>query len=170
MSDLEATRSRAQAAAPITAIANGKLRAFAGNGTLFAETDGLVDAFAEVFARIAASSQSIEPHDSSADIDNVQIAEDNKPAENKLAEDDGASTESESSDSDSAIDVNVGPLVAVADQQVAVESEIGSKSLDKESDHVIADDVTIAAIEVQPISDRGLARQKDGRGDHRTCG
>jgi flagellar hook-length control protein FliK len=146
MSDLEATRSRAQTAAPITAIANGKLRAFAGKGTPFAETDGLVDAFAEVFARIAASSsQPIEPHDSSGDIESV--ADHNKPAE----ADDGAAVESESSDSDSATDDEAGELIAVADQEVFVENpavDSQSESLDKQPDQAIAEDVTIAAIEV----------------------
>ncbi len=103
MSDLEATSSRAQAAAPITAIASGKLRAFAGNATLFAETDGLVDAFAEVFARIAASSsQPIEPRDSSFDSESSQVTDDHQPVQT----DDGAATESESSVSDSETHAN----------------------------------------------------------------
>lgn len=157
MSDLEATNARAQTAAPITAIASGKLRAFAGNGNLFAETGSLVDPFAEVFARIAASTtQPIEPRDSSGDIESGQIAEDNKSIE----ADDGASTESEASDSDSAPEANVGPQIVVADQQVVVDDEISSidesnlavdsesESLDKEPDQVVAEDVTIAAVDV----------------------
>ncbi len=157
MSDLEATSSRRKLAAPITAIASGKLRAFAGNGNLFADTDGLADPFAEVFARIATSSvQPIEPLDSSGDIESGQIAEDNKPVQ----ADDGASTESESSDSDSATEANGSPLIVVADQQVVVEDEISSidesnlavdtesESLDKEPDQVVAEDLTIAAVEV----------------------
>jgi flagellar hook-length control protein FliK len=62
MSDLEATGLRAQSAAPITAVAAGKLRAISGIQPLFAGSEGLVDAFAEVFARMAASST--EPIDS----------------------------------------------------------------------------------------------------------
>ena len=86
MSDLKATSSQAQTAAPITAIASGKLRAFAGTGPLFADTDGLVDAFAEVFARIAASSsQPIEPPDSGSETESGQLVDNNQP---ERAEDD----------------------------------------------------------------------------------
>jgi hypothetical protein len=53
MSDLEATSPRGQATAPITAAAIGKLRAMGGQSPAFAQADGLVDAFTEVFARMA---------------------------------------------------------------------------------------------------------------------
>lgn len=154
MSDLEATNSRAQVAAPITALASGKLRAFAGNGNRFSETDGLVDVFAEVFAHIAdSSSQPLEPRDSNCEIECIP---------NKKADDD-AVIESDSSDSDSDDD-NEGPSIAVADQEVAAEYEISatdepltvdsdSESLDKNPEQVIDEDVTIAAIEVSNTAD-----------------
>lgn len=153
MSDLEATGSRAQAAAPITAIASGKLRAFAGHGPRFSESDGLVDAFAEVFASIAASSsQPIEKPDSSGDVERGVISDRN----NSEREDDSISTESEASDSDT--HANVDPLLAVSDQQIVIEDEThlsdesnlfddtSSQSLDGEPDQVVAQEATIAAV------------------------
>ncbi len=56
MSDLEATGARVQTTPPISAMAMGKLRSLGGHGLMFSETDGLVDAFAEVFARMATAS------------------------------------------------------------------------------------------------------------------
>ena len=49
MSDVEQAASRA----PIITSAVGKLRSLSGNASQFGETDGLVDAFAEVFAQMA---------------------------------------------------------------------------------------------------------------------
>jgi hypothetical protein len=49
MSDVEQAASRA----PIITSAVGKLRSLSGNASQFGGTDGLVDAFAEVFAQMA---------------------------------------------------------------------------------------------------------------------
>lgn len=55
MSDLEATRSREQTAAPLTRLAQDKLRSLASRGLGGGENEGALDAFAEVFAAIAAT-------------------------------------------------------------------------------------------------------------------
>ncbi len=53
MADLQATSSPAQAAAPITSLAHEKLRSLGSSGTPLLQHDGVLDAFAEVFARMA---------------------------------------------------------------------------------------------------------------------
>jgi flagellar hook-length control protein FliK len=55
----------------ISAIASGKLRSLGGQTSLFAETDGLVDAFSEVFASIAAATPPIEAKRESNDANQV---------------------------------------------------------------------------------------------------
>ncbi len=156
MSDLEATSSRGQAAAPITAIATGKLRAFSGNRPLFAQSDGLVDAFAEVFASMAESSfQPVQAPVPVAEPESNSVVSDQKPTDSQ----DEASSESDTqaeltnalhveletlATEVQSIDVAVdaGPVVAVAygDESVDLPVEDGP------SDIV---DVPIAAVAVQ---------------------
>lgn len=63
MSDLEARHAPGQTAAPISAVASAKLRRISPGAQALAETSGLVDAFAEVFARIAAATGEVQSQD-----------------------------------------------------------------------------------------------------------
>ncbi|MFK8112583.1 MAG: flagellar hook-length control protein FliK [Rubripirellula sp.] len=72
MSEIETAGARA-GSPRISAIASSKLRTLGGGTGLFAETDGLADAFAEVFASIAASSAPpIDAGQGNLDVDSGQ--------------------------------------------------------------------------------------------------
>ena len=55
MSDLDATRSSTPAAIPIPNLAQAKLGSLVARGVGPSDREGVLDAFAEVFARMAAS-------------------------------------------------------------------------------------------------------------------
>lgn len=155
MSDLDGTRAHAQAGTPITAVASGKLRTLAGNGALFAETDGLVDAFAEVFARIAAS-----PSRSAETSDYVECrCLDNTKDQQHADTDDDTAAESATADADSLTDQAAGPLISVSENEVVVESttispeQLNPKAEPETESHdqkqSLDEELTIAAVEVQ---------------------
>jgi flagellar hook-length control protein FliK len=155
MSDLEATSSRGQSAAPITAIASARLRTISPGGPAFAQSAGLVDAFAEVFARIASSARPAELQDPIANISDGQLDTNDKTTQS----DQDASSESESlATSESGSKVDVEQLNGGSDDQLAVAedqvTETGDQNTEAE-DHiaVVNDQVSVVVDEDQTDQD-----------------
>jgi flagellar hook-length control protein FliK len=155
MSDLEATSSRGQSAAPITAIASARLRTISPGGPAFAQSAGLVDAFAEVFARIASSARPAELQDPIANTSDSQLDTNDKTTQS----DQDASSESESlATSESGSKVDVEQLTGGSDDQLAVaedqETETGDQITEAE-DHVavVNDQVSVVVDDDQTDQD-----------------
>ncbi len=60
MNDLKTTGAQSQNQAPISPLAQGKLRSLSAAGSVAAEQEGMLDAFSEVFAAMAAATDSQE--------------------------------------------------------------------------------------------------------------
>lgn len=158
MSDLEATSSRGPAAAPITALASGKLRAFAGGGPRFAETDGLVDAFAEVFASIAAATA--QPIEYSGSGDGLERGTDSE-RDHDPVEDDGETVVAESSDSVSRAQTSDGPRLDVAEKLVQYQSEVQNNEgqqtvVAADADQNVVETSDVVAVDVKQLDDVDL--------------
>ena len=162
MSDLEATGSRGQAAAQITAVASGKLRAFSGQGLVFSQAGGLADAFAEVFARIAASTaQPIQSQEAVAEAESIQIDTEDQAS----ASHENTSQQSESADATPVKRAEAEQLITEVDPQVAVAVDangVDQTGLDQETvtfavdqeDQLDVESIDIAAVEVNQSNDR----------------
>lgn len=134
MSDLDATRSQGQTAAPISAIATAKLRQLSPGALALAESSGLVDAFAEVFARIATATTEIQPQGPVDD----STAKPIDAGEQKTRSDQGDSSQSEANQTAPEAQVK-------ADVGVEVELEIDTEqvTIDVEDGITLSEDVEI---------------------------
>jgi flagellar hook-length control protein FliK len=151
MSDLEATKSQAQTAAPITAIASAKLRRISPGAPALAESSGLVDAFAEVFARIASTANEIQSQGPVDDAGADQI--DAGEQATRSDESDSSQSDSNQSAPEAQVKVDLGVEVDVetndeqlsldVDDGVAVAEDLQAEITDPLNDG--DDDVTVVA-------------------------
>ena len=113
MSDLETGVSRIQAA-PISALAGGKLQAISTAGVRFGDTDQLVDAFAEVFARMAVATPAVpsEPADANVNRDDDNDSDASLDSNGQESEDKSGDQEAVSKTNQAAQVTDEQPLLA----------------------------------------------------------
>lgn len=146
MSDLESTAARRATAQPITAIATGKLRGFSRSDASVRPVDGLVDAFSEVFARMAPSSSAPLESEPIA-VDQSSRAERDEPPESVVAE--------TAKDSEVEQDESVAELVSIV-VAAAIDASNQNTSQPAEQPEAVQTDSE------QPEAEHVLAAQRTG--------
>ncbi|MGB7327215.1 MAG: flagellar hook-length control protein FliK [Rubripirellula sp.] len=116
MSDLESKRASLSTTQPISSAALQKLKSISGNGSVFASADGLVDAFSEVFARMAVATPQPTPSAMQPSSDDAAVSE-SEP----ISDGENAEVENVENDSNSA-DAPVEVVLASTDSESLVEA------------------------------------------------
>lgn len=158
MSDLETAASRTQTA-PVSALAGGKLQAISAAGVRFGDTDQLVDAFAEVFARMAVAAP---PPVQSEPADTHVGPEDDGDSEASL---ESSGQESENKDSEQPVISSTNQALPqdeqpeLADQTVSdAKTEADAES---QADEIVVNEPVQRAVEAVEENEVGLAEQPD---------